>query len=200
MLSQAFDQSLIEEELKEPGFGDVGRQFDVIETSFAKFVDDIGFVVFKDDEIHDSPPCRAGRSGTTFFQVAFTLSNPHCLHLIDDVEQLSLASDQLRAGLADASIFVSHFLEAFDLLPGWRDGLFLLLSAVGEDGGLMELPFGATAIGLAAFPLELIERRGQERRSSLKILQQCLNLLLGLVEFTSELAEFFVHVWPLSAF
>jgi hypothetical protein len=32
------------------------------------------------------------------------LSDPHCLHLIDDVEQLSLEPDQLRAGLADASI------------------------------------------------------------------------------------------------
>ena len=52
VFGELFDDVLAEKELKEPGFGDVGGQLDVIEASFAKFVDYERLVVFKGDEVH----------------------------------------------------------------------------------------------------------------------------------------------------
>lgn len=52
MPRQFVDQPLVEQELKELGLCHVGGQFQVIEAAFAKFVDDIGLVVFEDDQIH----------------------------------------------------------------------------------------------------------------------------------------------------
>ena len=53
MLGEFSDDLLAEEELEELGFGDVGGEFDVIEASLAKLINDEGLVVFEDDEIHD---------------------------------------------------------------------------------------------------------------------------------------------------
>jgi hypothetical protein len=41
-----------EQELEELGLGHVGGQLDIIEAAFAEFVDDMGFVVLENDQIH----------------------------------------------------------------------------------------------------------------------------------------------------
>ena len=55
-LSQLLNDLLTEKELKELGFGDVGGQFDVIETALTKLIDHERLVVLEDDEIHQSAP------------------------------------------------------------------------------------------------------------------------------------------------
>jgi hypothetical protein len=52
MTGQLIHQVLVEEKLKELGLGHIRSQFYVIEASFTKFVDDVGLVVFEDDQIH----------------------------------------------------------------------------------------------------------------------------------------------------
>ena len=56
MLGKLVDDLLAEEELKELGLRDVGSEFDVIETPFAKLIDHERLVVFEDDEVHGSTP------------------------------------------------------------------------------------------------------------------------------------------------
>jgi len=47
------DQALVEEKRKELGLGHVRSRFEVLEPTFAKFIDHVGLVVFEHDQIHD---------------------------------------------------------------------------------------------------------------------------------------------------
>jgi hypothetical protein len=123
-----------------------------------------------------------GRSGTDFTKVAFSLLNAQRLDLIDAFKHLPLQPHELRPRLAEASIVVGHIFERIDLIGGGSHGSRLLLSAIGEDGAGVELPFNTVTVWFSAAPLEGVEGAGQEGLSCLEVVEKLLDLGVRVVE------------------
>ncbi len=112
----------------------------------------------------------------------FSLLNAFGLDLVDQVQELALQPYQLYACPAEAAILVGHGFEGLDVSGGWRDGLRLLLPAIGKDGAGVELSFRTATVGLAASPPERVEGAGQEGLPCLEVVEQLLDLGMGMVE------------------
>jgi hypothetical protein len=123
VLGELGDDLLAEEELKEPGLGNVGSEFDVIEAAFAKRIDHERLVVFEDDEVHGSTPGGTG-FGHGYGQLAkfgFAQLDAGGVKVIDEFEQLPLPANELGAGLSATAIVVRHVLQRLDMLGLGRD-------------------------------------------------------------------------------
>jgi hypothetical protein len=112
---------------------------------------------------------------------------------VDERQQLPLESQQVRAGLAEASVLVRELAHGGELFGGGRDILGPALTAVGEDRTGMQFAVGAVAVGFSAPAAEGVERTGQERFAAEKDGQQFGELLLERVELGAEDTEFVGH-------
>ena len=123
-----------------------------------------------------------GKKRNEFTKVAFSLLNAQRLDLIDPFKHLPLQSHELCARLAEASIVVGHVFERIDLIGGGSYGSRLLLSAIGENGAGVELPFNTVTVWFSAAPLEGVEGAGQEGLSCFEVGEEPLDLGVRVVE------------------
>ena len=118
MLGELLDDLLAEKELEEPGFGDVGSEFDVIEAAFAKGVDHQRLVVFKDHEVHGSAPRRrrfAGPGRAELAELVNAQLDALGLECINELEQLGEPASQLHARLSALAVVPGHGAQGIEV-------------------------------------------------------------------------------------
>jgi hypothetical protein len=201
MLGEFVEDLLAEEEVEELGFGDVGGEFDVIEATLAKLINDKGLVVFEDDEIHDFAPGLAfGRtrfaSHGQLSKLGFALLNANGFEFIDKLQQLFLPTDELGTRFSALAIGNGEIPDCLKVFRGRREVAWPALAAIGEHRADMKFATVAVARRLAALSLQGIERARQERIALEASLKEARQELLDLEEFGAEGTESLVHGYP----
>jgi hypothetical protein len=196
MFGQLLDDAIAEKELEELGFGNVGSEFDVIEATLAKLVDNQGLVVFKDNEVHRLTPGRttfADGGRALFVEQGNALLDASGLELIGEGEQLAKPADKLSARLAAAAVVIGHVAKGREMFGGWGDILRSALSAKRQDGAFVKFTTSATARRFAALTPQGIERARQEWLTVEAGLEQTRQESLGLAKLQAQRTETLVH-------
>jgi hypothetical protein len=112
---------------------------------------------------------------------------------VDERQQLPLEPQQLRAGLAEASVIVGESAHGGELFGGGRDILRPALTAIGEDRAGMEFAVGAATVGFSAPAAQRVEGTGQQRFAAEKDFEEFGQLLRDSAELGAERAEVVGH-------
>ena len=130
---------------------------------------------------------------TAFTEFGFAQLDTSGLQGIDDVEQLPLPADELGARLSAAAIVLGHVAYGGEVLRRHREVAWLALATIGEDGALVQCAAAATAVRLATFAAEGVERASQQWFASETGFEQAGEKLLRLAQLGAKRAKTMVH-------
>jgi len=139
-----------------------------------------------------SPP-GTGCGRTDLLKLVFALLDARGFDAVNERQQLTLESDQLRAGLAELPVGVGESSHVLDPVGRRSDILRSALAAVGEDGAGVEFSAGATAVRFSTAAAESVEGAGQQGLTAEKGLHKRLELLVEITELRAEGTEVVWH-------